>query len=287
MGRKIIDMRSRPAFLHDFYGATPGTAGFEAARWLNRRVGSKDDRHFIASHSLDGFVGEIRTAGITRAVVVGRDTPALSIPNDTIASLTSGHDELVGIGSVDPQAQGTRGAVAEVERAVVQLGLKAINVEPGFGAPPLKADDPLLLPVYDACQQLDVPVFVMSGPTTPDPDFNDPAAIGRLALNFPRLRIVCHHGFWPHVAEIVGVAFRHENVFLVPDMYLFLPGSGLYVEAANGFMRDQFLFGSSYPFRPMKQTIDDFLALGIREEVLNAVLFDNADRVLKLGLTPS
>jgi len=143
----------------------------------------------------------------------------------------------------------------------------------------------LLLPVYDACQQLDVPVFVMSGLTTPDPDFNDPAAIGRLALNFPRLRIVCHHGFWPHVAEIVGIAFRHENVFLVPDMYLFLPGSGLYVEAANGFMRDQLLFGSSYPFRPMKQTIDDFLALGIRDEAVSAVLFDNADRVLKLGLT--
>lgn len=287
MARPIIDMRSRPAFLHDFYGATPGTAAFDTARWLNRRVGSRDDRHFVASHTLDGFVDEVRAAGITRAVVVGRDTPALSIPNDTIAALTAGQPDLVGIGSVDPQAQGPRAAVAEVERAVTRLGLKAINVEPGFGAPPLKADDPLLLPVYDACQQLDVPVFVMSGPTTPDPDFNDPAAIGRLALNFPRLRIVCHHGFWPRVAEIIGVAFRHENVFLVPDMYLFLPGSGVYVEAANGFMRDQLLFGSSYPFRPMKQTVDDVLALGLRDEVLDAVLFANANRVLKLGLPAS
>lgn len=285
MPRTIIDMRSRPAFLHDFYGATPGTPAFETARWLNRRVGAKDDRHFVASHTLDGFVGEVRAAGITRAVVVGRDTPALTIANDTIADLTAGHAELVGIGSVDPQAHGPRQAVAEVERAVTRLGLKAINVEPGFGAPPLKADDPLLAPVYDACQQLDVPVFVMSGPTTPDPDFNDPAAIGRVAANFPRLRIVCHHGFWPRVAEIVGVAFRHENVFLVPDMYLFLPGSHLYVEAANGFMRDQLLFGSSYPFRPMRQTIDDFLGLGIRDEALDAVLFANADRVLKLGLS--
>lgn len=285
MSRRIIDMRSRPAFLHDFYGATPGTAAFDGARWLNRRVGAKDDRHFVASHSLDGFVGEVREAGITRAVVVGRDTPALSISNDTIADLTVGHSELVGIASVDPQAQGTRGAVAEVERSITQLGLKAVNVEPGFGAPPLRADDPLLLPVYDACRQLDVPVFVMSGPTTPDPDFNDPAAVARVALNFPQLRIVCHHGFWPRVAEIVGVAFRHENVFLVPDMYLFLPGSQLYVEAANGFMREQLLFGSSYPFRPMKQTIDDFLALGIRDEALEAVLFGNADRVLKLGLS--
>lgn len=279
-------MRSRPAFLHDFYGATPGTAAFDTARWLNRRVGTRgNDSHFTASHTLDGFVEEIRRAGITRAVVVGRDTPSLTITNDTIAGITAGHRELVGIGSVNPQAQGSAGAVAELERAVTRLGLKAINVEPGFGVPPLKADDPLLLPVYDAAQQLDVPVFVMSGPTTPDPDFNDPAAIGRVALNFPRLRIVCHHGFWPRVAEIVGVAFRHENVFLLPDMYLFLPGSQLYVEAANGFLRDQLLFGTSYPFRPMGQTIDDFLALGLREDALEAALFGNADRVLKLGLT--
>lgn len=285
MPRQIIDMRSRPAFLHDFYGATPGTASFDTARWLNRRVGTRgDDAHFTVSHTLDGFVAEVRAAGITRAVVVGRDTPTLSIPNDTIAAITGGHEELVGVASVDPQAQGIRGAVAEVERAVTQLGLKAVNVEPGFGAPPLKADDPLLLPVYDAAQQLDVAVFVMSGPTTPDPDFNDPAAIGRVALNFPRLRIVCHHGFWPRVAEIVGVAFRHENIFLVPDMYLFLPGSDLYVRAANGFLRDQLLFGSSYPFRPMGQSVDDLLTLGLREDVVDGVLFGNADRVLKLGL---
>lgn len=284
MPRKIIDMRSRPAFLHDFYGATPGTPAFEGARWLNRRVGSKNDSHFTKSLTLGGFVGEVRDAGITRAVVVGRDTPALHIPNDVIADLTRDQDVLVGVASVDPQAQGSRYAVAEIERAVTQLGLKAVNVEPGFNNPPLKADDPLLFPVYDACQQLDVPVFIMSGPTTPDLDYNDPSAVGRLARAFPALRIVCHHGFWPRVAEIVGVAFRYENVFLLPDMYLFLPGSSLYVEAANGFLRGQLLFGSSYPFRPMKQSIDDFLALGFKDEVLDGLLFGNADRLLKLGL---
>ncbi|MGE5515209.1 MAG: amidohydrolase family protein [Bacteroidota bacterium] len=284
MTRPIIDMRSRPAFLAPFYGSTPGTAEFETARWLNRRVGSLSDDHFTASATLDGFVTEVRAAGIARAVVVGRETPGLSIANDRIVEITAGHAELVGIGSVDPQARGPRGAVAEVERAITQLGLAAINVEPGFGAPALKADDPLLLPVYDSCAQLSVPVFIMSGPTTPDPDFNDPAAIGRLARAFPTLKIVCHHGFWPRVAEIVGVAFRYENVFLVPDMYLFLPGSGLYVEAANGFLRDQLLFGSSYPFRPMGQTIADAHRLGFNDDALDAFFFRNANRVLGLGL---
>ena len=61
------------------------------------------------------------------------------------------------------------------------------------------------------------------------------------------MNIVCCHGFYPNVREIVTVAFRNENVFVSPDMYTFCPGGGLYVEAANHFMADQFLFGSSYP----------------------------------------
>ncbi len=277
-------MRSRPAFLHDFYGATPGTAAYEGARWLNRRVGARDDEHFRRSLTLEGFIAEIRDAGISRAVVVGRDTPDLLVPNDLIHRITAPHAELVGIASVDPQRQGAKGALDEIERAVSGLGLKAVNLEPGFGRPALRADDPALLPVYDACDQLDVPVFLMSGPTTPDLDDNDPAAVGRVARQFPNLRIVCHHGFYPRVSEIIGVAFRYQNVFLLPDMYIFLPGSGLYVEAANGFMRNQLLFGTSYPFRPMAQTVEDFLALGIREDALDDVLFNNANTLLKLDL---
>ncbi|RJF79716.1 amidohydrolase [Azospirillum cavernae] len=284
MTRPIIDLRSRPAFLHDFYGATPGTPAYDAAKWLNRRVGSKEDDHFTRSYTLDGFIAEIRDAGITAAALIGRDTPGVSTSNDQVVSLIDGRRELIGVGSVDPQRQGVKAAVAEVERAITKLGLKGINVEPGFLDPAIAFDDPLLLPVYEACDQLGVPVFLMSGPTTPDPRFNDPAAVGRVARNFPNLTIVCHHGFWPHVNEIIGIAFRYANVHIVPDMYIFLPGSRLYVEAANGFLRDQLLFGTSFPFRAMKQTVDDFLALGFDEAVLDGVLSGNAARLLKLDL---
>lgn len=285
MSRKIIDLRSRPAFLHDFYGATPGTPGFETARWLNRRVGTRgDDAHFTRSHTLDGFLADVREAGITAAAIIGRDTPGVSTSNDRVHEIVAGRPELIGVGSVDPQRQGAAAAVAEVGRAVTALGLKGINLEPGFLDPALPFDDPSLLPVYDACDQLKVPVFLMTGPTTPDPRFNDPAPVGRIARAFPNLNIVIHHGFWPHVAEIIGIAFRHPNVHIVPDMYIFLPGSRLYVEAANGFLRDQLLFGSSYPFRPMKQSVEDFLKLGFDGAVLDGLLFDNARRLLALDL---
>lgn len=279
---KIIDLRSRPSFLHDFYGATPGTKEYEVAKWLNRRVGSKHDEHFVRSHTLEGFVAEVRESGITSAVVVGRDTPSLSISNDRIREITAPHQELIGIASVDPQTHGVKAALAEIERATKQLGLRGINVEPGFGAPAVAADDAQFLPVYDACEQLGLPVFIMSGPTTPNFEHTDPAPIGRIARQFPNLKIVVYHGCYPYVNEIIGVAFRYENVHLVPDMYLFQPGSNLYVEAANSFLRDQFLFATSYPFRAMRQTVDDFLQLGFRDEVLDAVLYRNAERVLKL-----
>lgn len=282
MSRKIIDMRSRPAFLHDFYGATPGTTEYETAKWLNRRVGSKDDEHFVRSHTLTGFVAEVRESGIATAVVVGRDTPALSISNDRISEITAPHNELIGIASVDPQTRGIKAALAEIERATGKLGLRGINVEPGFGHPPVVADDASFLPVYDACEQLGLPVFIMSGPTTPNFEHTDPAPIGRIARQFPNLNIVVYHGCYPYVNEIIGIAFRYENVSLVPDMYIFQPGSNLYVEAANGFMRDQLLFATSYPFRAMRQTVDDFLQLGFKDEVLHRVLYGNAERILRL-----
>ncbi len=278
---KIIDMRSRPSFLHDFYGATPGTDEYEVARWLNRRVGSKDDEHFKRSINIEAFVEEVREVGITASVVVGRDTPNLTISNDRILELTAPYKELIGIASVDPQKPN---AVAQIERAVKELGFKGINIEPGFGSPALKVDDVLIYPIYEACEQLGVPVFLMSGPTTPDLEYANPAAVGRLARAFPNLQIVCYHGYYPYVSEMIGVAFRYENVYVVPDMYIFLPGGSLYVEAANGFMRNQLLFGSSYPFRAMGQTVDDFIGLGFKGAVLDDVLFNNATQLLKLDI---
>ena len=88
----------------------------------------------------------------------------------------------------------------------------------------MTADDERLMPLYELCQDLEVPAFVMSGPTTPDLRLNDPLAVDRVARTFPKLPLVCCHGFYPNVAEMVTVAFRNENVFVSPDMYTFAPG---------------------------------------------------------------
>ena len=106
---------------------------------------------------------------------------------------------------------------------------------PGFGQPARHADDRAYFPVYEACAALNVPVFIMSGPTTPDPSFyNDPAAIGRLAQAFPPCRLSATTAL-PQCRRHSGRGLPPRNVYVVPDMYLFVAGARDYVEAGNGF----------------------------------------------------
>ncbi|MDP4025180.1 amidohydrolase family protein [Methylobacterium sp. NEAU 140] len=281
----VVDMRSRPTFLHRFFGAEPDTPEFGVARWLNGRVGSREVEHFTRGTTVEGFRAEMDGAGIDVAVMVARSVPGVRVSNDALAEVAR-HEprRLVGVASVDPVKLGRKAAVAEARRAVTELGFKGVNLDAGFYGDPMKADDDRLMPLYALCEELTVPAFVMSGPTTPDLRLNDPLAVDRVAKRFPDLPIVCCHGFYPNVADMVAVAFRNPNVFVSPDMYTFAPGGRLYVEAANGFMRDQFLFGSSFPFRPMRQGVEDFRGLGLSEAALEAALWRNADRLLGLGL---
>ena len=281
----IVDMRSRPSFLHAFFGATPGSSEYDVVRWLNGRVGSREIDHFTRGATLDDFRAEMDEAGIDVAVMVARSVPGVRVTNDDLAAVAR-HDptRLIGIASVDPVELGREAALAEARRAVAELNLRGINLDAGFYAEGLRADDARLLPLYELCQELRVPAFVMSGPTTPDLRLNDPFAVDRVAKLFPKLPLVCCHGFYPHVAEMLTVALRNENVFVSPDMYTFAPGGRLYAEAANGYLRDQFLFGSSFPFRPMRQGVEDFRALGLNDVALEAALWRNADRLLGLGL---
>jgi predicted TIM-barrel fold metal-dependent hydrolase len=283
MAPPIVDMRIRPTWLHKFFGSTPGTPEFDVVRWLNKRVGSKDVDHFTHSPTLPQMTAEMDAADIAVGVMVARSTPSVHIDNDDVAKVAEdSNGRLIGVASVDPSAVGVQKALKEVERSAKSLGLIGLNIDAGFYKTAMRADDKMLLPLYEACQALKIPVFLLSGPTTPDLNLNDPTAIDTIAAQFADLRIIVCHGCYPNVDAMIGVAFRRENVFVSPDMYMFSPGGKLYIEAANGFMQDQYLFGTSYPFRPMKQSVDDLRAIGLKPDVLEKVSYKNACRVLNL-----
>jgi len=233
--------------------------------------------------SMDLLLAEMTEAGITTGVVVGRTTATLgSIPNTDVAMVVREHPgRFVGVGSADTTDR--RRAVAMIEEAR-GLGLAMVNIEPGVLDPPMRPDDRRLYPVYAHCEDTGMPLVIMAGGGAgPDISYTAPECLDRVLADFPKLVIVCSHGGWPWVQQIVSVAFRRPNLYLCPDMYLLgLPGTEDYQRAANSFLADQMLFGTAYPFCPLPEYVRRFHALDLKPEAMDAMLWRNAYRLLGL-----
>jgi uncharacterized protein len=169
----------------------------------------------------------------------------------------------------------------QVEEIIRSAELRGAVIESGCADVPRYADDRELTPIFGMCEDAGLPVLLMAGGNAgPDISYSDPGQIDRLAARHPKLAIIAAHGSWPWVNQILGIAYRRPNVWVSPDMYLFLPGWQMYVDAANGYLQDRFLFGTAYPALPFKATVDRFLELPFHDAVRPRLLHENAQRLL-------
>lgn len=283
-GHYVIDMRARPPTAEVLRYFTP-----EHVRFFARRLGMHELPASYQEGSVERFFAEADAAGVDRMVVVNRivpaagGSPASDVSNEHIAEIVGQHPQrLLGVAGID--VGGDFGDPLEQTRhAVGHLGMRGIHISPTRSALATHADDRRLYPLYDLCLELDVPVIIMTGPFAgPRIEDTHPRHVQQVAADFPRLKLVCGHGCWPFTEAMLGVAYRHENVFVSPDAYLFMPGAEPVIAATRGFLQDQILYGSAYPVREVDKSLDDYLALGFSSEVLDKTLHRNAARVLGL-----
>lgn len=278
----IIDLRVRPP-----------AAGFEtmALYWdkdrivqMGRDIGFEPAPSYV-SGSVDQCVAEMREAGIAVGIVTGRQSGQRlgRVENAAIVELVRRYPgRFWGMGGVDVDDLSL--ARRQIDEIVSSPQLCGAVIETGCAENPRYADDPKLAPLFGACEDAGLPVLLMAGGNAgPDLSYSNPVQVDRLAARHPRLPLIAAHGSWPWVNEILGVAYRRKNVWVSPDMYIFLPGGQMYVEAANGYLQDRFLFGTAYPALPFKETVDRFLALPFRKAVYPKLLYENAQRLLGGG----
>src|SRR6185436_6654568 len=106
-----------------------------------------------------------------------------------------------------------------------------------------------------------------------------PTPVARAAKDFPKLQFVISHGAWPSVMPMIEVAFMRENVYISPDLYvngIDMPGAQEYINAAKSFMPDRLLFGTAYPSRPLKESVEAFRQWKLPRELEEKVLWGNA-----------
>lgn len=269
----IVDFRARPNT--DVYMATctgPGSEG----EW--RRFGCPPPPVV----DLDSYVDSLRQNGVDRALFTGRQKFAdgelvRGFSNDYVAGCVEAHpDILVGFAGADPTA-GTH-AVREVRRAVEELGLSGLSLDPAHSDS--LPDDRILYPLYSVADELGIPVVLTMGPLVGRA--SDPRSVDRVAEDFPDLTIICSHGCWPKTDQFIALAYRHDNVYLEASIYEFLPGAAAFLEAAGTILQDRVVYGSAFPF----QALDSYRrltdAVDYPPEVLEKILSGNALRILGL-----
>ena len=202
--------------------------------------------------------------------------------NDWIANFTRDHrDRLIAVGSVNPLHE--IDVRAEIRR-VLDLGIGMIKIHPPhqlFSPNAYRGELWQLAEVYRECEERGVPVMFHTG-TSVFPRarnvFADPMPVDDVAVDFPRLPIILAHAGRPLYGETAFfLARRHANVRV--DL------SGIPPKALPKYfprlaqLADKVLWGTDWPSPgvvSLRKNIDEFLSLGLGEEVERKVLWENA-----------
>jgi hypothetical protein len=245
----------------------------------------------MVQKSVELFLQEMDDAGVDKGILVGRQAGHRIVSNDDIAELRHQYPgrfpiALAGINGIDVPA-----AIREVERTISDMGFNGIAVDPGWWIPPMYVDDPRIYPIYEKCAELGGVLYLtcslMQGP---DISYAEPWRIQRVANDFPALQIVVVHGAFPYTSEMIGVMIANAplgNLWVLPDFFQFIPGfpgAQDWVEAANHYLGDRILYASSYPVRPLKQSLLEFQRFSYKPEVLENLLANNAANLFKMIL---
>ena len=181
--------------------------------------------------------------------------------------------------------------VRRLEMLVKERGLKGLEIS--CFREGLYGNDKKYYPLYAKAVELGIPVRVyctMSYAADKPMDLGRPLYLDEVCRDFPELAVIAALGGWPWVPELVGLARRHQNLYV--DLashhpaHMPKPGSGweMMLQFGNTLLQDRMLFASGWMTLGMRpsEVIDHFNALPIRDSVRPKWMGTNAARLLAL-----
>ncbi len=275
---------SNTDFIIDAWAQAASPAAFERMPEIARLFKQSGSAHLLETGlTTDQIIEEMDRAGITRLMLSAWHRPGGWIThNDEIAEMTRRYpDRFTGIAAVNLERPVE--AVRELERAVRDLGFKALRVVPWLWSRP--PNDKFYFPLYVKCIELDIPFCTQvghTGPLMPSETGRPVPYLDEVALTFPELKIVAGHIGHPWTDEMIGVAWKHENVYIDTSAYLPRYYPPQLVHYMKTYGRDKVLFGTNFPQLSLTKCVEQAAALQLPDDVRSRFLGDNARRVFKL-----
>ena len=212
--------------------------------------------------------------------------------NDYISSIVQEYpDVFIAFAAIDPWKGNN--AIEELERSVLELGLKGLKLHPVQQA--FFPNDERIYPLYEKCSVLSVPVLFHTGMaasgtgtpgggglklkySAPIPGMDDVAA------DFPDLKIILAHPGWPWIDEQIAVALHKPNVFIDLSGWMprYIPKN--LIEESVTRLNEKILFGSDYPFITPERWINDWDRLdipNISKDLEKNIFLNNALKIFE------
>lgn len=271
---RVIDAWAQPALAH------MGTRLPEVAPLMQR---SGAGPLWETGVPPEAMVEQMDRAGIDVVLLTAWHRPGgFAISNDEVAAIVREFPgRFVGIASVD--LEHPMRAVAELDRAVGELGFKGLRMLPWlWNRPP---SDALYYPLYVKCIELDIPFCTQvghTGPRMPSEPGRPVPYLERVALDFPELRIVGGHIGYPWTDEMIGQVWKHDNVYIDTSAYLPRYYPPQLVQFLRTYGRHKVLFGTNFPMLPFEKCMEQARELELHKKVAADFFGGNAARVFKL-----
>jgi len=231
---------------------------------------------------------EMNIMGVLLAWDAETATGLPPLTNDEVAAVVNAYPrQFIGFACVDPWKG--QHAIAEMQRAITELGLKGAKFHPGVQA--FYPNDARFYRLYETIAELGVPALFHTGTNALGAgvpggmgvklDYTRPIYLDHVAADFPQLTIIGAHPAWPWHEEMLAIIGHKANVFMDLSGWSpkYIPKA--IMDEARTRLQDRILFGSDYPFITPDRWLADFGKLeGFSDQVRHKILYANAARIL-------
>lgn len=187
--------------------------------------------------------------------------------NDFIMSEAAIHEEFIPLGTMHRDFDDFE---EEIER-ISGLGLRGIKLHPDFQK--FDFDDEKLFPIYKLLEEKGMFVITHSGDCRHG--FSHPEKVARVAKEFKKLPIIAAHcGGWSQW-DIARDCLKLDNVYVDTSSTMGFSDGENVKKAIDAFGTKKIFFGSDFPMWDHKDEVERLIKLGIKENLLEDILYNN------------
>ena len=261
-----------------------------SGKFHNQKFGQEET--VLTGYTYEEMLCQMDAAGIEKSFLVANKTGQLGLPGSwhlpyemVAEAVKQFPDRFYGLAGIDP-TEGMAG-IRALEKAVQDFGFIGAHAYPHWFE--LAPDHARWYPFYGKCVELDIPILLQVGqslvyePRRPLQSVGRPITLDPVACHFPELKLVGIHIGIPWADEMIAMAWKHENVYIIADAHApkYWPES--FIRYIDSYGRHKVMFGTDFPVLSFQRYREEVDRLGLRPESYQAFLRDNAIRVFGLS----